>query len=62
MLTVRHDSKRELDQARVKLRPGIQDTILQERNVSNNFIWVRLEKQELADEIFIEDANLCQMG
>ena len=62
MLTVRHDSKRELNQARVKLRPGVQDTILQEWNVPNNFIWVRLEKQELADEIFIEDANLCQMG
>ena len=40
MLTVRHDSKRESDLARVKLRPGVQNTILQERNVPDNLIWV----------------------
>ena len=52
-MTVRHDSKRELDLARVKLRPGVQDTILQEWNVPDNIIWIRLEKHALADEIFI---------
>ena len=53
MLAVGHDSHRQFHQARVKLRPGVEDTIPYEGNMANYIIRVGLGMKDVSYKILI---------
>ena len=53
VLTVRHHSQRQFYRARVKLRPGVEDTIPYEGNMANYIIRVGLGMKYVSNKILI---------